>query len=276
MRIARFTTGADPQYAIVDGEPGAEELVVLTGDPMYTPGTLTGERIKLTDEVRLLAPVIPRSKVVCLGKNYEAHAKEIPHRGPASDVPILFLKPNTAVIGPDDPIVLPHYSEDVQVEAELAVVISRVCKDVSPENAEQYIYGYTCANDVTARDLQRREDQWFRAKAFDTSLPLGPWIETELAHDDVEISSRINGNATQNGNTRDMIIDGSIGKILDTEVALGTEVVLSKILDVEHETGSVTGSDPHPAGDNRRPRRRQCKAVRWACRSPGRAARGSR
>lgn len=229
MRIARFTTGSEPRYAIVDGDPGAEELVVLTGDPMYTPGTMTGERVPLTDDVRLLAPVIPRSKVVCLGKNYEAHAKEIPHRGPAPDVPIIFLKPNTAVIGPDDPIVLPRYSEDVQLEAELAVIISRVCKDVTPETAEQFIYGYTCANDVTARDLQRLEDQWFRAKAFDTSLPLGPWIETELAHDDVSISSRINGKETQRGNSGDMILDVAHAVAMVSEVVtlLPGDVILT-------------------------------------------------
>ncbi len=207
MRIARFTTGDEPRYAIVDGDEGAEELVVLSGDPMYTPGNLTGERIPLNDDVRLLAPVIPRSKVVCLGKNYEEHAKAVAARGPASEVPILFLKPNTAVIGPDDPIVMPDYSEDVQLEAELAIVIGRVARNVSPENAEQYIYGFTCANDVTARDLQRMEDQWFRAKAFDTSLPLGPWIETELAHDDVNITGRINGEVVQEGNSTDMILD---------------------------------------------------------------------
>src|SRR5690606_35376706 len=207
MRIARFTNGGDPRYAIVDGDPGAEELVVLTGDPMYTPGTATGERVPLTDEVRLLAPVIPRSKAICLGKNYAAHAKEVPARGPASEVPILFLKPNTAVIGPADPIVLPQYSENVQLEAELAIVVGRVAKDGVPEHAHDYIYGDTCANDVTARDLQPLEDQCFRAKAFDTSLPLGPWIETELDADDVAISSRINGEARQSGNSSDMILD---------------------------------------------------------------------
>jgi len=229
MRIARFTTGDEPRYAVVDGEPGNEELVVLTGDPMYTPGEVTDERIKLTDEVRLLAPVIPRSKAICLGKNYEAHAKEIPHRGPASEVPIIFLKPNTAVIGPDDPIVLPSYSEDVQLEAELAVVIGRLCKDVAPEHAEQYIYGYTCANDVTARDLQRAEDQWFRAKAFDTSLPLGPWIETDLDTDDAVISSRINGELTQNGNTKDMIRDVAHAVSMASEVTtlLPGDVILT-------------------------------------------------
>ncbi len=229
MRIARFTTGDEPRYAIVDGEPGHEELVVLTGDPLYIAGKPTGERIPLNGDVRLLAPVIPRSKAVCLGKNYEAHAKEIPHRGPAPQVPILFLKPNTAVIGPDDPIVLPHYSEDVQLEAELAIVIGKLCKDVSPENAEDYIFGYTCANDVTARDLQRLEDQWFRAKAFDTSLPLGPWIETELAHDNLEISSRINGVSTQAGNTADMILGvaAAVSMVSEVTTLLPGDVILT-------------------------------------------------
>lgn len=230
MRIARFTTGDEPRYAAIDGEPGAEELVVLTGDPMYIAGQPTGERIPLdSDTVRLLAPVIPRSKVVCLGKNYEAHAKEIPHRGPASEYPILFLKPNTAVIGPDDPIVLPDYSQDVQVEAELAVIIGRLCKDVSPENAEDYIYGYTCANDVTARDAQRQEDQWFRAKAFDSSLPLGPWIETELAHDDIAVTSRINGEQAQGGHTSDMIYDvaQAVAMVSEVTTLLPGDVILT-------------------------------------------------
>lgn len=230
MRIARFTAGSDaPKYAIVEGEPGSEELVVLSGDPMYKVGDLTGERVALTDDVRLLAPVIPRSKVVCLGKNYAEHAKEIKARGPASEVPILFLKPNTAVIGPDDPIVMPHYSDDVQVEAELAIIIGRVCRNVTPESAEDYIYGFTCANDVTARDLQRMEDQWFRAKAFDTSLPLGPWIETELAHDDVAITARINGDVKQSGNSQDMILDvpNAIAMISEITTLLPGDVILT-------------------------------------------------
>lgn len=229
MRIARFTTGDDPRYAVVEGEPGEEELIVLTGDPMYIAGKPTGERVPLGDNVRLLSPVIPRSKAVCLGKNYEAHAKEMGAQGPAADLPILFLKPNTAVIGPDDPIVLPPYSEDVQLEAELAIVIGRLCRDVSPESAEDYIYGFTCANDVTARDLQRREDQWFRAKAFDTSLPLGPWIETELAHDDVDIVSRINGKQVQSGNTSDMLVDvmNAVSMVSEIVTLLPGDVILT-------------------------------------------------
>lgn len=242
MRIARFSNGGDPRYAIVDGEVGEEELVVLTGDPMYTPGNLTGERVTLTDDVRLLAPVIPRSKAVCLGKNYAAHAKEIPARGPDSDVPILFLKPNTAVIGPDDPIVLPSYSDNVQLEAELTIVIGRMARDISADDADTYIYGYTCANDVTARDLQGLEDQWFRAKAFDTSLPLGPWIETELDADSVAISSRINGEVTQSGHSRDMITDVRHAVAMASEVTtlLPGDVIL---------TGTPSGVTPINHGD---------------------------
>jgi len=166
---------------------------------------------------------------VCLGKNYAAHIAEMSGSSPAPQMPILFLKPNTAVIGPDDPIVLPAYSQDVQLEAELAIVIGKVCKDVSPETAEDYIFGYTCANDVTARDLQRQEDQWFRAKAFDTSLPLGPWIETELAHDDVEITSRINGVAAQSGFTSDMIVGvaQAVSMVSEVVTLLPGDVILT-------------------------------------------------
>jgi 2-keto-4-pentenoate hydratase/2-oxohepta-3-ene-1,7-dioic acid hydratase in catechol pathway len=218
MRIARFSDGGKPRYGRVDGDRGREELVVLDADPLFGPAEPTGERLALAGAVRLLAPVIPSTKVICLGKNYEAHAKEVPNRGPASDVPILFLKPSSAVIGPDDEIVLPGYSGDVQLEAELAVVIGRECRDVSAADAERYIFGFTCANDVTARDLQRLEDQWFRAKSFDTSLPLGPWIETELTHSAATISSRINGEGIQCGNTRDMIHDVAHAVAMASEV----------------------------------------------------------
>src|SRR5699024_3374922 len=123
MKIARFTTGDDPHYAVVDGE----ELVVLTGDPLYTPPTPTGQRVPI-DAVRLLAPVIPRSKVVCVGRNYAEHAAELGHEVP--DEPLLFIKPNTTVAGPDDPIVLPRYSSEVHHEAELAVEIGRAsCRE---------------------------------------------------------------------------------------------------------------------------------------------------
>jgi len=208
MRVARFTTGGDPQFAIVEGGVGDEELVVLTGDPLFVPGHPTGERISLSrEDVRLLAPVIPRSKAVCLGRNYVEHAEELGNIGAKGDLPLLFLKPNTAVIGPDDPIVVPDYSDEVHLEAELAIVIGRVAKDVSPEGATAVISGYTGANDVTARDTQRQENQWFRAKTFDTSLPLGPWIETELDPSDLAISSRVNGETRQEATTADMLWD---------------------------------------------------------------------
>lgn len=180
-------------------------LAVLGGDPLYMPAMPTGERVELGDGVRLLAPVIPRSKVVAVGKNYAAHAAEMGGEVPPS--PLLFFKPNTSVIGPDDPIVLPDFSDEVGFEAELAVVIGKVCKEVPEESAGSYILGYTVANDVTARDAQRTDGQWARAKGFDGSCPLGPWIDTDLDPEDVRVTSRVNGEAKQDGRTRDLVFD---------------------------------------------------------------------
>lgn len=203
MRIARFTTGDDPQYAVVEGEVGAEELVVIAGDPLFTPLQPTGRRLAL-NEARLLAPVIPRSKVVAVGRNYAAHAAEQGAEVPKS--PMLFFKPNTAVIGPDDPILLPSWTQEVSYEAELAVVIGRICKDVPVERVPEVLLGYTCANDVTARDVQAVESQWSRAKGFDTSCPLGPWIETNLDVADLRITSRVDGELRQDGRTSEMVV----------------------------------------------------------------------
>ena len=206
MRIARFTTGNDPRFALVDGEPGSEELVVVTGDPLYMPVQPTGERIKLDqDDVRLLAPVIPRSKIVGVGRNYAEHAAELGNEVPAA--PLLFLKPNTAVIGPDDPIVLPDWTEHVDHEAELAVVIGKVTKDVAPERALDHVFGYTVANDVTARDVQRSDAQWTRGKGFDGSCPIGPWIVPGLDVDDLAVRARVNGETRQDGRTSQLIFD---------------------------------------------------------------------
>ncbi|OJV57838.1 MAG: 2-hydroxyhepta-2,4-diene-1,7-dioate isomerase [Cellulomonas sp. 73-145] len=206
MRIARFTTGGDPRFALVEGAPGDEELVVIAGDPIFTPVQATGERVPLADEgVRLLAPVIPRSKIVGVGRNYAEHAAEHGVEVPTS--PLLFLKPNTAVIGPDDPIVLPDWSQQVEHEAELAVVIGKVTKDVSPEHALEKVFGFTVANDVTARDIQRTDSQWARAKGFDSSCPLGPWIVPGLDVDDLAVSARVNGETRQSGRTSQMVFD---------------------------------------------------------------------
>lgn len=205
MRVARFTTGNDPRYAVVEGEPGHETLVVITGDPIYTPVQPTGEQIPLGDGVRLLAPVIPRSKIVGVGRNYAAHAAEMGNELPTA--PLLFLKPNTTVVGPDDPIVLPDFSDEVSYEAELAVVIGKVTKNVSVDNALDHVFGFTVANDVTARDAQRTDDQWARAKGFDTACPLGPWIVTGFDYEDVAVRSRVNGEPRQDGRTEQMIFD---------------------------------------------------------------------
>ncbi|WP_457253404.1 fumarylacetoacetate hydrolase family protein [Pedococcus sp. P5_B7] len=204
MRIARYTTGEDPSYGIVEGEPGREFIAQVQGDPLYQSLVLTGETVPLED-ARLLAPVIPRSKVIGIGRNYADHAKEMGGEPPAQ--PLMFLVPNTAVVGPGDPIVMPAGAQEISYEGELAVVIGRIAKDVPRERVSEVVYGYTCANDVTARDWQRGDGQWARAKGFDTSTPLGPWITTDLDVSDLRIQSRIDGETRQDGRTADMIFD---------------------------------------------------------------------
>ena len=240
MRIARFTTGDDPRYALVDGTEGAEQLVVLSGDPLFTPVQPTGERIPLTDSVRLLAPVIPRSKVVGVGRNYADHAAELSNTVPTT--PLLFLKPNTSVIGPDDPIVLPPYSDEVHHEAELAVVIGKITKNVTPERALEHVFGYTVANDVTARDVQRTDGQWTRAKGFDSSCPLGPYIVTDLDTDDLAVTARVNDEARQDGRTSQMVFDVAdlVSYISEVFTLLPGDVIL---------TGTPAGVGPIVHGD---------------------------
>ena len=200
MRIARFTTGDSPRYGIL--EDGSTDLVVINGDPLFTPISTTGERVSL-DEVRLLSPIIPRSKVVGFGRNYAAHAAEMGNEVPAE--PVVFLKPNTAVIGPDDPIVMPGYTQELAYEAELAVVLAKMAKHVPVEKAGEYIFGYTVANDVTARDAQRTDESWARAKGFDTSCPIGPFLALDLDVSDLSVRSWVDGELRQDGRTSDMI-----------------------------------------------------------------------
>ena len=218
MKIARFSTGDEPLYGIVQGLPEHEtvsgesegHLLVLKGDPLYSLPEATGEVVELR-EARLLSPVIPRSKVVGVGKNHASHITEMGESEPPRD-PLVFLKPNTSVIGPDAPIVLPPWSDEVHYEAELAVVIKTLAKDVPIDHADDVILGYTVANDVSARDRQRAEPQWVRAKAFDTSCPLGPWIEVPepgrepiFSPDDAVVRARVDGCLVQEGRTADMI-----------------------------------------------------------------------
>ena len=204
MRIARFTPpkeiSASPLFGIVSGD----EIEILAGDPLYSGVTKTGEKVAL-DAVKLLAPVIPRSKVVCVGKNYADHAKEMDSAVP--EQPVIFIKPNTSVIGPDDAIIWPAMSTKVDHEAELAIVIGKICKDVPKDRVKDVIFGYTIGNDVTARDLQKIDGQWSRAKGFDTFCPLGPWIETELDPSDLAISAEVDGELRQSDRTSSMIFD---------------------------------------------------------------------
>jgi 2-keto-4-pentenoate hydratase/2-oxohepta-3-ene-1,7-dioic acid hydratase in catechol pathway len=205
VRIARFSSeGHDPRYGLVHGDPGEEQVAVLPGDPLYTPARPTGEVLTL-DAVRLLAPVIPRSKVLGIARNYAAHAAELGNDVPAE--PLVFLKPNTSVIGPNDPVFLPAQSCEVHYEGELAVVIARMCRDVPVSRALEVVLGYTCANDVTARDLQRRDGQWWRAKGFDSFCPLGPYLVTDLDVTDLRVTTRLDGVVVQDGRTSEMVFD---------------------------------------------------------------------
>ncbi|GAA2573679.1 fumarylacetoacetate hydrolase family protein [Actinomadura fulvescens] len=166
--------------------------------------TFTGQRFPLAD-VRLLAPILP-SKVIAIGKNYAEHAREMGGEAPAE--PVLFSKPSTAVIGPGEAISYPEkLSQRVDYEGELALVIGRMCREVPAARAADVILGYTCANDVTARDLQKKDGQWTRAKGFDTFCPLGPWIETDADPADLAISTTVNGEVRQEARTSQLTHD---------------------------------------------------------------------
>lgn len=209
MRIARFVVDDVPRYGVLElaEDLGAhpETVAVLNGDPLAGPVTYTGEHVALAD-VRLVSPVIPRSKIICLGKNYEAHARELDSTPP--ETPLVFMKPNTSVIGPDEPIICPPESSLVHHEGELGIVIGRICRRVPPERAAQVIFGYTVANDVTARDLQALDGQWTRAKGYDTFCPLGPWIVTHLSIDEasnLDLRVDVNGVERQHSSTSAMV-----------------------------------------------------------------------
>lgn len=189
MRIARFSLNGEPRFGIVDGP----ELVVLKGHPLVNGYDTTGERVALKD-VKLLAPTIP-SKIVCIGKNYADHVAEMGRE--INPEPTIFFKPSSAIIGPGDSIILPRQSNRVELEAELTIVIGQITKNVTEEQALEHVWGFTIANDVTARDLQASDDQWARSKAFDTFCPLGPWIETEFVPEGQIVESRIDGETKQ-------------------------------------------------------------------------------
>jgi 2-keto-4-pentenoate hydratase/2-oxohepta-3-ene-1,7-dioic acid hydratase in catechol pathway len=207
MRIVRFNPGPDsdlgqdPLFGILEDDGF---ITIISGDPIYSGIQKTAARIEL-NKVRMLAPVIPRSKVVCIGKNYADHAAEM--GGKVPDEPIIFLKPNTSVIGPNDTIVWPQMSERVDHEVELAIVIGRICKDVPKERVSDVIFGYTIANDVTARDLQKKDGQWTRGKGFDTFCPIGPWIDTDFIPGNQRLTASVDGQVKQSAQLSDMIFD---------------------------------------------------------------------
>ncbi|GAC1324471.1 MAG: fumarylacetoacetate hydrolase family protein [Mycobacteriales bacterium] len=208
MRIARYSAAGEVSFGVVegqvgDGPPAPElEIAAIAGHP-FAPFAFTGERHRLGD-VRVLAPVLP-SKVVCIGKNYADHAREMGGEAPAT--PVMFLKPSTSVVGPGDAIARPGAAERVDFEGELAVVIGRLCRDVPAAAALDVVLGYTCANDVTARDMQLADGQWTRGKGYDSFCPLGPWVETELDPSDLAIRTTLDGEVRQDARTSLLLHD---------------------------------------------------------------------
>ncbi|MBG6102728.1 fumarylacetoacetate hydrolase family protein [Micromonospora vinacea] len=234
MRIARFAHAKGMSFGAVEGEPeaGPQGLTIaeIEGHP-FGNLSFSGARWALSD-VRLLSPILP-SKVVCVGRNYADHAAELGNEVPRE--PLLFLKPSTSVIGPRDAIRLPIFSKQVEHEAELAVVIGAPgARRADRAAAERAIFGYTCANDVTARDLQRSDGQWTRAKGFDSFCPIGPWITTGLDVSDLEIRCEVGRNpeemeVRQLGRTKDMVFDvpGLVSYISHVMTLLPGDVVLT-------------------------------------------------
>ncbi|GIJ45715.1 2-hydroxyhepta-2,4-diene-1,7-dioate isomerase [Virgisporangium aliadipatigenens] len=192
-------------FGVVEGEPDGLTVAAIEGHP-FGPITFAGPRWALAD-VRLLSPILP-SKVVCVGRNYVEHAAELGNEVPKE--PLLFLKPSTSVIGHGDTIRLPVQSKRVEHEAELAVVIGATgARNADRAAAEKAIFGYTCANDVTARDLQRADVQFTRGKGFDSFCPIGPWITTDLDVSDREVRCEVNDEVRQLGRTKDMVFDAA-------------------------------------------------------------------
>jgi 2-keto-4-pentenoate hydratase/2-oxohepta-3-ene-1,7-dioic acid hydratase in catechol pathway len=234
MKIVRFKAGDDIAYGLAE----ADGVTLYQGSP-FVAWEAT-ETLIPWESVQLLAPVLP-SKVVAVGKNYVDHAAEMDSDVP--EEPIIFLKPATSVVGPNANVVYPPISSEVHHEAELAVVVGKIARNIRAEDASQYIFGYTAANDVTARDLQRKDGQWTRAKGFDTFCPLGPAIETEL--DPLErlaVIARVNGEVRQAGFTADLVF--GVAEILEFVSRVMTLLPGDVIL-----TGTPSGVGPVQPGD---------------------------
>ncbi|MFI6598009.1 fumarylacetoacetate hydrolase family protein [Nonomuraea sp. NPDC050536] len=237
MRIARFSTGEGVSFGVVEGGSGEEFISTISGHP-FGQVQFTGERQPLS-QVRLLAPMLP-SKVVAIGRNYADHAKELGNEVP--EEPLIFLKPSTSVIGHGEAIAYPALSDRVDFEGELAVVIGRLCREVPVDRVKDVIFGYTCANDVTARDLQKKDVQFTRAKSFDTFCPLGPWIQTDLDPSDLALTTTVNGEVRQSTRTSQLIND--IPALVAYVSAVMTLIPGDVIL-----TGTPAGVGPLEVGD---------------------------
>jgi len=238
LKIARFSVQSEIKYGVIENDV----VRGFQGNPFSSEGGFTadGSSYKLSD-VKLLAPCQP-SKLVCLGLNYRSHAVETNSSIP--EVPLIFLKPSTTVIGPDDAIIKPDLSDKgrVDYECEVGVVIGKKTKDVPEDKALEYILGYTCVNDVTARDIQQFDGQWTRAKSFDTFAPIGPCIQTEATHDNLKVETYVNGEVRQSGNTNDLIfnIPRLISFISGIMTLLPGDIV---------STGTPSGIGPVNSGD---------------------------
>lgn len=235
-RLVRVVIGGSPQWGVIENERVCE----LNGAPFAR--WERGAEIGRLGDLQLLAPAVP-TKIICVGLNYPAHAGESSMDVPPE--PLLFFKPPSSVIGPEMPIMLPPQSERVDYEAELAVVIGRRCRNVTPREAWDYVLGVTCGNDVTARDLQQRDNQWTRAKGFDTFCPLGPWLVAGLSESDVgdlEVICRVNGELRQRGRTSEMVFSPA------RLIAYGASIMTLEPGDVLM-TGTPAGIGPLAVGD---------------------------
>ncbi len=233
MKLLRFQVQGRTAYGILHGE----EVTELEGDLFGPLKTRSAKYAR--SSVRLLAPCSP-SKVIAVGLNYRDHAREMAL--PVPETPVIFLKPPTSVIGPGESIRYPGISSQVDYEAELGIVIKDRVKDLSPEEARRHILGYTCANDVTARDLQKKDGQWTRAKSFDTFCPVGPWIETEVDPDDLLVESWLNGARRQSSRTSQFIfkVDHLVGFISQVMTLYPGDLII---------TGTPAGIGPMERGD---------------------------
>ncbi|CAM3753154.1 fumarylacetoacetate hydrolase family protein [Smaragdicoccus niigatensis] len=234
MRLARVASPDGVAFVSVEGEVARE----IADHPFGNP-TFTGRTWQLAD-IRLLAPILA-SKIICVGKNYAAHAAEMGSAPPEN--PVIFMKPSTSIASPNSAIVIPPTSQQVDYEGELAVVIGRPCKDVKAARANDVILGYTVANDVTARDHQRMDGQWTRAKSYDTFCPLGPWIETSIDPSDLEIKTEVDGVVKQQSRTS--LLLHSIPELIEWVSAVMTLLPGDVIL-----TGTPEGVGPIVEGQS--------------------------